>query len=76
MKYSEMERFLNDNGIKVMQPVIASEVDAQLETDIPEEEFEEICEYIYDIYLGCFDEPDIWQLVDEELTARGYKYKI
>lgn len=73
MKYSEMTKFLNDNGILVMQPVIAYEVDAQLETDIPEEEFEEICEIVYDEYLSCFEEPDIWELVDEELTARGYK---
>lgn len=73
MKYSEMVRFLNDNGIKVMQPVIASELDAQLETDISEEEFEEICASVEDKYLCCFEEPDIWELVDEELTARGYK---
>ena len=73
MKYSEMIRFLNDNGIKVMQPVIASELDAQLETDISEEEFEEICASVYDTYLSCFDEPDIWYLVDRELVGRGYK---
>lgn len=73
MKYSEMTKFFNDNGITVMQPVIANEVDAQLETDIPEEEFEEICASVYDTYLSCFEEPDIWELVDEELTKRGYK---
>ena len=73
MKYSEMVKFLNDNGIYVMQPVIASELDAQLETDIPAEEFEEICASVYDAYLSCFEEPDIWELVDEELKNRGYK---
>ena len=73
MKYSEMVKFLNDNGIYVIQPVIASELDAQLEHSIPEEEFEEICKSVFDTYLECLDEPDIWQLVDEELTKRGYK---
>ena len=73
MKYSEMTKFLNDNGIYVMQPVIANEVSAQLEVDISEEEFEEICASVYSDYLSCYQEPDIWQLVDEELTARGYK---
>jgi hypothetical protein len=56
-----------------MQPVIANEVNAQLETSISEDEFEEICAKIYDIYLDCIEEPDIWYLVDEELTNRGYK---
>jgi hypothetical protein len=73
MKYSEMTKFLNDNDIKVMQPVIASEVESQLQMDIPEEEFEKICAKVYDIYLNSIDEPDIWYLVDEELTERRYK---
>jgi hypothetical protein len=73
MKYSEMTKFLNDNGILVIQPVIANEVDAQLEVDIPEVEFESICAVIYETYLDCIEEPDIWYLVDEELTKRGYK---
>lgn len=73
MKYREMVKFLNDNDIKVMQPVIANEVNAQLEKDIIDEEFENVCSKIYDIYLDCIEEPDIWYLVDEELTKRGYK---
>ena len=73
MKYSEMTKFLNNNGIMVMQPVIANEVNAQLEVDISEDEFEEICAEIYNIYLDCIEEPDIWYLVDEELTKRGCK---
>lgn len=73
MKYSEMTKFLNDNGILVMQPVIASEVSAQLMVDIPEDEFEEICAKVFDMYLGSIDEPDMWYLVDEILTERGYK---
>lgn len=73
MKYAEMTKFLNDNGIMAMQPVIANEVNAQLEVSISEEEFEEVCAKVYDIYLDCIEEPDIWYLVDEELTKRGYK---
>lgn len=73
MKYSEMTKFLNDNGIMAIQPVIANEVSAQLQVDISEDEFEEICAKIYHIYLSLIEEPDIWYLVDEELTSRGYK---
>ena len=72
MKYSEMVKFLNDNGILVMQPVIASEVSNQLEFDISEEAFEAICAKVYDLYLSCYEEPDIWELVNDEL--REYKY--
>lgn len=73
MKYREMVKFLNDNNIMVMQPVIANEVSAQLETDITDEEFENVCEVIYEDYLDCIEEPDIWYLVNDELTKRGYK---
>ena len=73
MKYSEMTKFLNDNGIMAIQPVIANEVSAQLEVDIADDEFEEICEKVCAIYLDCIKEPDIWDLVDEELTKRGFK---
>ena len=74
MKYREMVKFLNDNDIKVVQPVIANEVNAQLEKDITDEEFENVCDKIYDIYLDCI-EPDIWYLVDGILTEKGYKDK-
>ena len=73
MNYSEMVRFLNENGIDAIQPIIAGEVDAQLETNITDEEFEDVCNNIFGLYLGCIEEPDMWSLVDEELTARGYK---
>ena len=73
MKYSEMVKFLNDNGIDAIQPIIASEVSAQLEKDITDEEFEGVCHKIYGIYLDCDEEPDMWILVDDELTKRGYK---
>lgn len=73
MKYSEMVRFLNDNGIDAIQPIIASEVSAQLEKDITDEEFENVCHKIYGAYLDCDEELDMWCLVDEELTEREYK---
>ncbi len=73
MNYREMVQFLNNNGICVMQPVIASEVDSQLEHDIPDEEFEDICKSVEDEYLSCYEEPDIWELVSDELIKRGYK---
>lgn len=73
MKYKEMVKFLNDNNILVMQPVIASEVANQLEVSISDDEFEEICTKIYDIYLYCEKELDIWWLVNDELVKRKYK---
>lgn len=73
MKYKEMVKFLNDNYILVMQPVIASEVVNQLEVSISDDEFEEICTKIYDIYLHCEKELDIWWLVNDELVKRKYK---
>lgn len=77
MKYGEMMKFLNDNGIMLMQVVIANEVDNQLpiSSNVSEDEFEEICEIVFKEYLeNAFDpDLDIWYLVDEELTQRGYK---
>lgn len=73
MKYSEMVKFLNDNGIDAIQPIIASEVNAQLEKDISDEEFEVVCHKIYGKYLDCDEEPNIWDLVDEELSIRKFK---
>ena len=75
MRYCEMVKFLNDNGIMVVQPMIASELDGQLVHDISEWEFEDICEKVKDAYLEicCDTEPNIWQLVNDELVKRGYK---
>lgn len=73
MKYSEMVKFLNDNGIDAIQPMIASEVNAQLEKDVADEDFENICHKAYGKYLNSDVEPDMWCLVDEVLTERGYK---
>lgn len=75
MKYSEMTKFLNDNGIMLMQPIIADTVDVKLPlgANISEDEFEEICECVFNAYLDNADDPDldVWNLVDEELTKRG-----
>ena len=73
MKYSEMIKFLRDNNMYAIQPVIANEVESQLEVAIPEEEFESVCQTVFDIYMDCVDEPDIWYLVNNELVNRGYK---
>lgn len=73
MKYSEMTKFLNNNGIMVIQPVIANEVNSQLMASVSDIEFEEICEAIYDIYIDCVPESDVYSLVDKELTKRGLK---
>ena len=75
MKYIEMTKFLNDNDIMVMQPVVASEVKSQLCKNISEELFEEICEEVYMNYLDkcveSFENFDIPFFVNEELSARG-----
>lgn len=78
MKYSEMVKFLNDNGILLLQPVIADTVDTLLPIgcNMPEEEYEEICDCIFDKYLDKVDDAtldDIWNLAEEELINRGYK---
>lgn len=75
MKYGKMVKFLNDNGIMVMQAVIANEVNSQLSTSISDDKFEDVCESIFKAYLDNALDPDIdiWYLVDEELTKRGYK---
>ena len=78
MKYREMCKFLNDNGILLLQPIIADTVDILLPlgVDIPDDEFEEICEKIFDDYLDD-PEPDeglniIWDLTKCELERRGF----
>lgn len=72
MKYSEMTKFLYDNGIYVIQPAIADALEWQLEKDITDDEFENICDSVYNTYLSYHkDEPDVWNLVNEELISRG-----
>ena len=72
-----MIKFLNDNGILLMQAVIANEVDNQIPIghSVSEDEFEQICKNVFKKYLENALEPDldIWYLVDEELTKRRIK---
>ena len=72
MKYGEMVEFLSDNNIRVIQPVIAYEVGAQLYGGITDEEFEIVCERIYRYYLDGL-ESNIQELVSEVLYSMGYK---
>ena len=81
MKYGEMIKFMNDNGILLMQPIIADTVDTLLPIgcNISEEEYEEICECIFDKYLDEADDAtfnDIWDLVEEELMERNIKEEL
>ena len=75
MKYCEMVKFLNDNGILLIQPIIADAVDSlyPLDTILYDEDFEEICEAVYRAYMGIISdsEPDIYELVREEFKKRN-----
>ena len=73
MKYNEMIKFLNNNGILLMQPIIANAVDSMIPIDynMSEEEYENICEKIFNDYLDSSDEPDIWELIRDEFLRRG-----
>lgn len=73
MRYSEIPKFLSDNGLTVTQVVIAKEVDDQLLQNIDEAEFEEICSKLYRESSMYAAEGNIWAAVDEELSSRGYK---
>ena len=82
MKYSEMIKFMNDNGIRLIQPLVADTVDSSLPLgiDISEEEYESICESVFDTYLDNMDDDqtldDIWDYAEQELIKRGYKEEL
>lgn len=73
MKYSEMLGFLKKHDIKPIQAMIAEEVTSQLRSTVRDSEFNDICVSVYNVYLDCVNDVDIWYLVDEELTSRGLK---
>lgn len=73
MKYKDILKFLKDNEIHAIKPKIADQVDHQLEVEISDEEFEEICNKIYNLYMDYVEEPDVWELVNDELVSRGHK---
>ena len=76
IKYGEMINFLNDNGILLMQPVIADCVDTLLPIgwDGSEEDYERLCEKCFDAYLEIGDDDrDQWDVVKEILEAEFNK---
>lgn len=77
MKYKEMIKFMNDNGILLMQPLVADVVDTLLPLghNISDDEYEEICDDIFTECLGtvCDGTEDIWDVAERELDRRGYK---
>lgn len=75
MKYGDMIKFLNDNGILLMQPVIADTVDTLLPIGWTgtEEYYEELCEKSFDAYLAYGDERDHWDIVKEVLEEEFNK---
>ena len=79
MKYRDMADLLNNNGINIIRLTIAHEVDSQLEMDIKDEEFEDICKSVYrkyKYYLGSYRQPSIWELVCDEIRKREWKFYI
>lgn len=79
MKYGEMIKFMNANGILLIQPIVADVVDVLLPIgcNISEEEYEDICDKVFNAYCDNMDDgqtlDDIWRIADEELINRGYK---
>lgn len=79
MKYGEMIKFMNDNGILLIQPIVADIVDTMLPIgcDISEEEYEEICSKVFSTYIDNMDDDqtldDIWDYTEKALVIRGYK---
>jgi hypothetical protein len=79
IKYADMTKFLNQNGITTIQPIIASQVDAMFPLHFSfEKEYEEICAAVYDKYMERIFEEDndieiIIKCIKEEFYNRGYK---
>lgn len=75
IKYGEMIKFINDNGILLMQPVIADTVDTLLPIGWKgsDEEYERLCEKCFDAYLAYGDERDHWDIVKEVLEEEFNK---
>lgn len=72
MKYEELLNYLTENKISAIKFFIAEEVDRWCDL-YPQEEYESICERVYDRYLYTNDEPNIYDLVQIELEERGYE---
>lgn len=70
--YAEMLELLRVNNISPIQPMIAREVEAQLTVALRESEFEDVCCAVYAYIDDCLEEPNIHDVVEEELAKRGY----
>lgn len=75
VEYGKMVKFLKDNGIDVIQPLIANEVSFQLAKNISSDEYESICKEVYDTYSKRVNAgySDVWIIVHMVLEKRGYK---
>ena len=73
MNYTQSLKFLKENNILVAKVVVANEVESQLKKEITESKFERICTKIYNKWINSINPPNIWELVDEELTSRKLK---
>ena len=73
MTYRELLGYIKDNGMQPIQAVIADEVDSQADVELSDSEFETVCKEVFYTYIAEMEEPDVWYLVDDELTKRNYK---
>ena len=73
MTYRELLGYIKDNGMQPIQAVIADEVDSQADVELSDSEFEAVCKEVFYTYVAEIEEPDVWYLVDAELTKRNYK---
>ena len=77
MKYRDMIKFMNNNGILLMQPLVADAVDTLLPIgcNMSDDEYEDICDCIFTECLGivCDGTDDKWEVTKRELTKRGYR---
>ena len=84
MKYKELLNLAKEKNIDVTKLEIALEADALIEQieeerelNISADEFESICDDIYEAYDNCQENenPNIYDLAEEELKNRGHWYE-
>ena len=73
MTCRELLKYIKDNGMQPIQAVIADEIDSQADVELSDSEFETLCKEVFCTYNAELEEPDVWYLVDDELTKRNYK---
>lgn len=74
MKYGDMTKFLNNNGILLMQPLVADCVDTLLPIgwDGSEDDYEKLCEKCFNSYLeagATNPDIDVWDVVKNVLDG-------